>query len=59
MVWGWSLDAAEDLRIERTEKERVRTANGVDKPEVGTEGRGRLGAWVSFCFQGFLLSGKL
>ena len=40
MAWGWGLNAAYDLRIERKEKERVRTAKkGVDKPKVGTEER--------------------
>ena len=29
------MDAAQDLRIERNEKEGARTANGVGKPNVG------------------------
>ena len=32
-------NAAYYLRIERNEQEGARTANGVDKPKVGTEGR--------------------
>ena len=37
MAWGWSLDAAYDLRIERNEKGGANTANRVDKPQAGTD----------------------
>ena len=52
MAWGWSLDAAQDLRTERNEKEGAKTANRVDKSRELAQKGGRLGAWVSFRFRG-------
>ena len=40
MAGGWSFEAGEDLGIEHNcEKDGARTANNVDKPNVGTEAR--------------------